>query len=147
VSSVVAFKKGCIMAKDDDKEKKIIVDEDWKAQAQKEKDVLAAQEKAEHEKEAQDQEKKRPPLPPADFAGLVNTFTTQAFFAMGVLRTQEDKDVPADLELAKYNIDMLEVLGTKTSGNISDDEKKMIDNTLHQLRMAFVKISESQGAG
>ncbi|MHC4721198.1 MAG: DUF1844 domain-containing protein [Planctomycetota bacterium] len=137
------------MAKDEKKEKKIIVDEDWKAQAQKEKDVLAAQEKAEHEKtehEKADQEKQRPPLPPADFAGLVNTFTTQAFFALGVLRTKEDKDIPADLELAKYNIDMLEVLGDKTSGNISDDEKNMLENTLHQLRMAFVQLSQKQGA-
>ena len=142
------------MAKDEKKEKKIIVDEDWKAQAQKEKDVLAAQEKIEHEKaehdkeehDKEEQEKQRPPLPPADFAGLVNTFTTQAFFALGVLRTKEDKDIPADLELAKYNIDMLEVLGEKTSGNISDDEQKMIENTLHQLRMAFVQISQKQGA-
>ncbi len=137
------------MAQDEKKEKKIIVDEDWKAQAQKEKDVLAAQEKAEHENaehEKVEQEKQRPPLPPADFAGLVNTFTTQAFFALGVLRTKEDKDIPPDLELAKYNIDMLEVLGDKTSGNISDDEKKMIENTLHQLRMAFVQISQKQGA-
>jgi hypothetical protein len=130
------------MAEDEKKEKKIIVDEDWKAEAQKEKDILAAQEKAEHEKEAQ--EKKRPPLPPADFVGLVNTLTTQAFFAMGVLRTKEDKDIPADLELAKYNIDMLEVLGSKTSGNITDDEKKLLDNTLHQLRMTFVSVSKKQ---
>jgi len=137
------------MAQDEKKEKKIIVDEDWKAQAQKEKDILAAQEKAEHEKEEhekEEQEKQRPPLPPADFAGLVNTFTTQAFFALGVLRTKEDKDIPADLDLAKYNIDMLEVLGDKTSGNINDDEKKLLENTLHQLRMAFVKVSQKQGA-
>ncbi len=141
------------MTKDEKKEKKIIVDEDWKAQAQKEKDILAAQEKAEHEKaehekaeqEKAEQDKQRPPLPPADFAGLVNTFTTQAFFAMGVLRTKEDKDIPADLELAKYNIDMLEVLGDKTSDNISDDEKKMLENTLHQLRMTFVQVSQKQG--
>ncbi len=133
------------MAEDEKKEKKIIVDEDWKAQAQKEKDILAAQEKA--EKEEKEKKKKRPPLPGADFAGIVNTFTTQAFFALGVLRTQEDKDVPADLELARYNIDMLEVLGTKTSGNITDEEKKMLDSTLHQLRMAFVKVSESKETG
>jgi len=132
------------MAQDEKKEKKIIVDEDWKAQAQKEKDVLAAQEKAEHEEK--DQEKQRPPLPSADFAGLVNMLTTQAFFALGVLRTKEDKDIPADLDLAKYNIDMLEVLGDKTSGNINDDEKKLLENTLHQLRMAFVKVSQKQGA-
>ena len=120
-----------------------------KDEKKEEKDVLAAQEKVEHEKaehEKEDQKKERPPLPPADFAGLVNTFTTQAFFALGVLRTKEDKDIPADLELAKYNIDMLEVLGDKTSGNISDDEQKMIENTLHQLRMAFVQISQKQGA-
>lgn len=133
------------MAEDDKKEKKIIVDEDWKAQAQKEKEILATQEKVEHEKEAQ--EKKRPPMPPADFAGLVNTFATQAFFAMGVLRTKEDKDIPADLELAKYNIDMLEVIGSKTGGNITDDEKKLLENTLHQLRMAFVNVSEKLDAG
>jgi len=131
------------MAKDDKKEKKIIVDEDWKAQAQKEKDILAAQEKAEHEKA--EQEKKRPPLPPADFSGLVSTFTTQAFFALGVLRTKEDKEVPVDLELARYNIDMLEVLEQKTEGNITDDEKKLVENALHQLRMAFVSISKKQG--
>jgi len=131
------------MAQDEKKEKKIIIDEDWKAQAQREKDVLAAQEKAEQQAQA---EKKPTPLPPADFAGLVNMLTTQAFFALGVLRTKEDKDIPADLDLAKYNIDMLEVLGDKTSGNINDDEKKLLENTLHQLRMAFVKVSQKRGA-
>jgi hypothetical protein len=36
-----------------DEEKKIIVDEDWKAQAQKEKETLKEQEKEEHDKEAE----------------------------------------------------------------------------------------------
>ncbi|MHC5059624.1 MAG: DUF1844 domain-containing protein [Planctomycetota bacterium] len=132
------------MAEDEKKEKKIIVDEDWKAQAQKEKDILTAKEKA--EQEDKEQEKKRPPLPGADFAGLVNMFTTQAFYAMGILRTKDDKDVPADLELAKYNIDMLDVLAEKTSGNVTEEEKKLLEDTLHQLRMAFVQVSQKQGA-
>ena len=131
------------MAEDNKKEKKIIIDEDWKAQAQKEKDVLAAQEKAEQEAQA---EKKPTQLPPADFAGLVSMLTTQAFFSLGILRTQDDKDVPVDLNLAKYNIDMLEVLEQKTKGNITDDEQKLLENALHQLRMAFVKVSQKQGA-
>ncbi len=132
------------MTEDEKKEKKIIVDEDWKAQAQKEKDVLAAQEKV--EEEDKEQEKKRPPLPGADFAGLVNMFTTQAFYAMGLLRNKEDKDVPPDLDLAKYNIGMIEVLAEKTSGNITDEEKKLLDDTLHHSRMAFVQVSQKQGA-
>jgi hypothetical protein len=36
----------------EEKEKKIIVDEDWKQQAQREKEVLKAQEREEKEKEA-----------------------------------------------------------------------------------------------
>jgi hypothetical protein len=50
-----------------DEEKKIIVDEDWKAQAQKEKETLKEQEKVEHEKK----EEPRPPMPEANFSGLV----------------------------------------------------------------------------
>jgi hypothetical protein len=125
------------MAEDDKKEKKIIIDEDWKVQAQKEKEILAAQEKVEEEKEGE-----RPPLPPADFTGLVSMLTTQAFFSLGILRAKDDKEVPVDLDLAKYNIDMLEVLEQKTKGNITDDEGKLLENALHQLRMAFVNASK-----
>ena len=64
-------------------EKKIIVDEDWKQQAQKEKEVLAAQEKA--AKQAEKEKEPRGPLPPGDFAALVSMLVTQALFALGLL--------------------------------------------------------------
>ena len=129
------------MADKDEKEKKIIIDEDWKEQAQREKEKLAKQ--AEVESEAKEQaEEQEQQLPPADFSGLVSMLTTQAFFALGVLRTEQDKDQPVDLALAKYNIDMLEVLQEKTKGNITDGEKKLLESALHQLRMTFVKVSQ-----
>ena len=71
------------------KEKKIIVDEDWKEQAAKEKENLAEKEQAEKEKQ-QAQEPRD--LPPADFAGLVSMLATQAFFALGIIRTKEDEE-------------------------------------------------------
>lgn len=129
------------MAQEENKEKKIIIDEDWKTQAQKEKEVLAEQEKAEKESR-QEQEQAGTKLPPADFAGLVSMLATQAFFALGVIRTKEDEQREPDFILAKYNIDMLGVLQTLTKGNLTEDEKKLLDNYLEQAQMAFVKLSE-----
>ena len=129
------------MAQEENKEKKIIIDEDWKTQAQQEKEILAAQEKAEKESK-EEQEQASANLPPADFAGLVSMLATQAFFALGVIRTKEDEQREPDFMLAKYNIDMLEVLQARTKGNLTDDEDKLLENYLEQARMAFVKLSE-----
>ena len=121
-------------------EKKIIVDEDWKQEAQKEKDVLAAQEDAEKEK-AQDQGESRGPLPPGNFAALISMLTTQALFALGLLKIKGQEEKKPDLELAKYNIDMLETLEEKTKGNLTKEEETILSNTLNELRMGYVKIS------
>ena len=126
---------------EEEKEKKIIVDEDWKAQAQKEKEVLAAQEEAEKEK-TEEQKEQGTNLPPADFTGLVSMLATQVFFALGLIRTKEDEQRQPDFMLAKYNIDMLEVIEAKTKGNLTEDEGKLLENSLEQCRMAFVKLSE-----
>ena len=129
------------MAEEEKKdEKKIIVDEDWKQQAQKEKETLAAQEKTEKQ---QPEEEKAPrgPLPPGNFAALVSMLVTQALFALGVLKVQGQEDKQPDLEMAKYNIDMLETLEEKTKGNLTEEEKKVLENTLNQVRMAYVKVA------
>jgi len=122
-------------------EKKIIIDEDWKKESQKEKDILAAQEEAEKKK---DQETQRPPgpMPRGDFAALVSMLTTQALFALGLLQIKGHEEKKPDLELAKYNIDMLETLQDKCKGNLTETEEKVLNNTLSELRMGYVKIAE-----
>ncbi len=130
------------MADEKKEEKKIIVDEDWKAEAQKEKEVLSAQE--EHEKEGKQEKQakaERSPLPEGNFAALVSMLTTQAFFAMGAFKVEGQEDREPDLELARYNIDMLETLQEKTKGNLSEEEAGVLERTLHELRMAFVQMS------
>jgi hypothetical protein len=130
------------MAKEEKKdEKKIIVDEDWKQQAQKEKEVLAAQEEAEKKKSPQGKSR-HGPLPQGDFAALVSMLVTQALFALGLIQVEGQKDKEPDLELAKYNIDMLETIEEKTRGNLTEEEKKMLENTLAQVRIAYVKLAE-----
>jgi len=124
-----------------EKEKKIIVDEDWKAEAQREKEILAAKEKAEKEKE-QEEKPARGPLPQGNFAALISMLTTQALFALGLLQVKGQEKREPDLELAKYNIDMLETLEEKTKGNLTQEEETVLSNTLNELRMGYVKIAE-----
>ena len=117
------------MANEEKQEKKIIVDEDWKVQAQKEKEQLKAPPASQ-------------PLPNADFGTLVSMLATQAMFAMGFIRTEKDKEPAVDLNMAKFNIDLLGVLEEKTKGNLSDDEQKMLTDALGQLRTGYVQASK-----
>lgn len=122
------------MAEEKKDEKKIIIDEDWKAQAQKEKEKLAEQEQSE-------QQQQRGPLPKGDLAALISMMTTQILFALGVLHFEGQEPKEPDLELAKFNIEILETIEEKTKGNLSDEEAKILKNTLNEVRMAYVKMA------
>jgi len=123
------------------KEKKIIIDEDWKTKAQREKEVLKSKEKVDKEPEKPDARQEQHPLPPGDFGALVSLLATQALFAMGLLSTEKDKEPKKDLKLAKFHIDMLEALEQKTKGNLTEQEQKFLSGTLSQLRMGFVNAA------
>jgi len=127
--------------KEKNEEKKIIVDEDWKAEARKEKEILAAQEEAE-KKKTPEEKQARGPLPQGNFAALISMLTTQALFALGLLQVKGQEKREPDLELGKYNIDMLEILEEKTKGNLTKEEETVLANTLNELRMGYVKVAE-----
>lgn len=134
------------MAEEEKKDdKKIIIDEDWKQQAQREKEILAEQEKAEKEKAEKEKTPRDKPrrgsLPKGDFAALISMLVTQALFALGVLQVEGQEEKEPDLELAKYSIDMLETIEKKTKGNLTEEEKKVLENTLGQVRIAYVKVA------
>ena len=127
---------------DEPQEKKLIIDEDWKVKAQQEKEQLKNAEKDKTpEKQAG---KERPQLPDANLTGLVSMLATQAFYALGLIRSKDAKDEAPepDWEMAKYHIDLLAMLEGKCKGNLDKDEAAMLKNTLDHLRMAFVELSK-----
>jgi len=128
------------MAEEKKEEKKIIIDEDWKQEAKKEKEILAAQEETGKE-EPQEEERPRGPLPEGNFAALVSMLTTQALFALGLLQIKGQEQREPDLEMAKYNIDMLQTLLEKTKGNLTNEEETVLSNTLNDLRMGYVQVA------
>jgi hypothetical protein len=133
------------MADEEKTEKKLIIDEDWKKEAQKEKEVLAAQEKQEKAKAAEEESQGRSgPLPEGNLAALISMLTTQALFSLGLLQVKGEEHREPDLELARYNIDMLETLEAKTKGNLTEDEEAVLKNTLGELRMGYVHVANQK---
>ncbi len=130
------------MADKEEKDKKIIIDEDWKQQAHKEKEKLSEQEKQD-QKKTKKQRLEPGTFPKGDFLTLVSMIVTQTLFALGLIKMEGESDEGGaiNLELARFNIEMLDSLVEKTKGNLSDDEKKMLESSLNELRMAYVKIA------
>ena len=124
--------------KEDNSEPKIHVDSDWKAQAQAEKEKLAKEEQATAGPKTQAQQA---PLPPPSFTLLVISLVTQARICLADMDNPITKKKQLDLEAAKHHIDILEMLDLKTKGNLSDQEKKLLDSVLYELRLRYVQLS------
>jgi hypothetical protein len=119
---------------------KIIVDEDWKSQAQAEKEALERQ--VHHEPQSAPQPsapEQAAPLPPATLAVLLTTLATQALVALGQIPHPVSGKPEIHLEEAQHFIDTLTMLETKTAGNRSPEETRLLDNLLHELRLGYVE--------
>jgi len=128
--------------KKDKNEPKIVVDEDWKAQAQAEKERLSRMEQESVSGGSSQQAASVRSLPQASFTALVSSLTTQVFFALGMIEDPQTHKRYRDLELAKYNIDLLAMLEEKTKGNLTEEEKKVLDEALYEVRMAYVRAAQ-----
>jgi len=81
-------------------------------------------------------------LPEASFLSLANMLAVEAAMHLGLIQSQGEEPPPLDLEAARHLIDMLGMLQTKTSGNLTSEEDNLLENILDDLRMQFVAISK-----
>jgi hypothetical protein len=51
-----------------------------------------------------------------------------------------------DLTMAKGTIDLLEMFQRKTTGNLDDDEKKLLEHVLYELRLNYVDELNKESA-
>jgi hypothetical protein len=124
---------------------KLHVDSDWKAQAQAEKERLAAEEKsrAQGGEQAAGAPGAGGPrrLPDANFKTLMSVLASQALMGLGTLQDPESKGVMIDLDGSRFSIDLLGVLEEKTRGNLSQEESTELAQLLAELRSRYVHVS------
>ncbi len=124
-------------------EKKIIIDEDWKAQVQAEKEAAAMSKPADPPEKAPPQpgDAADVPMPPASLELLLTMLATEALVALGQVPHPATGQVHVQRNQAKYLIDSIDMLREKTKGNLTPGEQQLIETLLHQLRMAFVETA------
>ena len=75
------------------------------------------------------------------FAGFVASLATGAFQHMGKIANPLSGKVERDLLAAKATIDVLVMLQQKTKGNLSVEEKKLLDNYVTNLQLNYIEES------
>lgn len=150
-------------------EPKLIIDEDWKSQVERERKE-AEEKKASGEPTASESaevastepeatiasESETPPaeqsgasgrdIPPASMPMLVTSLATQAMASMGQIPGDDGKPMQVNLDFARHFIDLIGLLEEKTKGNLTEEESKYLSETLHQIRMMFVAVKSQQAS-
>ena len=81
--------------------------------------------------------------PPMDFIGLLVSLATQAGYLMS---PEPGSGASPDLPGARAVIGLLEILKDKTEGRRTEDEERVLDGLLYELRMAFVARTRAEKA-
>ena len=79
------------------------------------------------------------------FANMVIQNTNMALMFLGKVPHPQTGQPIKDLESAQMFIDQLEMLAYKTRGNLSGEEKQLIQQSLVSLRMTFVEELRKAG--
>jgi hypothetical protein len=142
------------------------VDDDWKKQAQEEKRRLAEQEQERAAKAPAAAPVATAPVasaaaaaaaaapaasasararggreaPQANFAAIVQSLWTQAMLYLGELAPSGSEPM-LNLDMARYQFDLLGILETKTKGNLNEEEQRLLDAALYETSSRFINVA------
>ncbi len=73
------------------------------------------------------------------FISLVSMFASSAYSSMGKIANPATGEIERDLDAARGFIDILVMLKTKTEGNLTKEEERLIASTVSDLQLNFVR--------
>lgn len=78
----------------------------------------------------------------ASFITLAMSIASAAAIALGLAPDPNTKKTSTDLAMARFNIDLLEILEKKTKGNLVKEEEDFMKHVLTDLKLKFVEASK-----
>ena len=81
------------------------------------------------------------------FIEFVMMHAQNAALFLGQIPNPQTGQGEVNLELAKMFIDQLAMIQEKTRGNLTSEETTVLRNTLSNLQMVFVELSQQQKSG
>ena len=86
-------------------------------------------------------------MPEMNFGTFIFSLSSSALYHLGELPDPETNEPVQDLPLAKQTIDILGMLKEKTKGNLENDEERMLEGMLYDLRMRYVAAVKAKCGG
>lgn len=97
-------------------------------------------------KEKKGEEKKKEkaftPLPEISLSSFLLSISSSALLHLGEIADPQSGEKKKDLALAKQSVDIIALLKEKTKGNLTEEEEKLLEHLLYDLRIRFVQASE-----
>lgn len=81
---------------------------------------------------------------PVTFSTLVLSMASSAVLALGLEKNPHTNSYDKDLDVARFNIDMLSLLREKTKNNLSSEESQFLESVVSDLQMKFVYVSQGK---
>ena len=79
-----------------------------------------------------------------DLTTFFLSISSAAFMGLGAISTPGSGEPSVDLELARQNIDLLELMMEKTKGNRTAEEDRLLERLLFETRLKFVEKKREQ---
>ena len=75
------------------------------------------------------------------FSTFILSLSTSALVHLGELPDPVTGKTEANLQLAQQTIGVIELLKGKTKGNLTEDEERLMDTVLYDMRLKYVKAA------
>lgn len=75
-----------------------------------------------------------------DFGGFAVGLYQSALMSMGKLADPDSGQVFKDLDSARHTIDILVMLQQKTQGNLDQEEEKLLQSLIRELKLIYIEV-------
>ncbi len=87
---------------------------------------------------------KKPRMPEPTLSNFVASLASSALVQLGILPDPRTGGLKKDLEMARYTIDLLDMLKEKTQGNLTEEESRIIEEVVVELKLKFIEMSREE---
>jgi uncharacterized protein DUF1844 len=108
-----------------------------------EREVASATEPAPEAEEEFTEEDLAGARDPASFMSFIMSIASNAASALGMMEHPVTHQREVDVDMGRHWIDILGMLQKKTEGNLTPQEKRMLEGLLADLRMQYVSLANS----
>ena len=115
---------------------------DSKGEVKEESERIEKEEGAAKEKQEGQKEEGFTPLPKVNFSSFLLSLSSSTLLHLGEIPDPQSGEKRKDLALAKQSVDIISMLKEKTKDNLTEEEEKLLEHLLYDLRMRFVQASK-----